>query len=357
MNRNHAVREKTFGGRVAAGTSEEWELGLTVCRTDLSADYAPDRTREFRGRTFSATGLDMWAQTGDVFWFGEAAHTAGGGSAGIGGAIVSIGLRTEAAVAYRSYGEDFATLHGAGFGQGQDTRNERGITLALSSQVSRALSVNASFDHYGHPWHTPLRIFPSAGSETFIEGLFHPRPRMEFSARYTMRGSESGESVPDSLQREHVVQVDRRQQNLRLTAVMEPARRVRLRTRLEILDLSLKLPGRHERGILMYQDITCAIGPGLTLEARLVFFDTESYDSRIYEYENDLRGVFANPALYGRGRRWYLLVRTAPMLEVLTLSCKYSATQKDGVRSISSGNTEIAGDLDDRFGLQLDLRW
>jgi len=115
--------------------------------------------------------------------------------------------------------------------------------------------------------------------------------------------------------------------------------------------------GSRERGILLYQDITCGLAWGLTLEARLVFFDTESYDSRVYEYENDLGGVFANPALYGRGRRVYVLVRTAPIAEVLRISCKYAATQKDGVRTISSGDAEITGDLDDRFGFQLDIQW
>jgi hypothetical protein len=94
----------------------------------------------------------------------------------------------------------------------------------------------------------------------------------------------------------------------------------------------------------------------LTAEVRLVFFDTESYDARVYEFENDVRGAFANPALYGRGRRWYVLLRTSPVGGILTFSCKYAATQKEGIRTISSGNTEIAGDLDDRFSLQLDLR-
>jgi hypothetical protein len=88
-----------------------------------------------------------------------------------------------------------------------------------------------------------------------------------------------------------------------------------------------------------------------------VFFDTESYDSRVYAYENDLRGAFSNPSLYGRGRRWYVLVRSSLIDGVLTLSCKYAATQKDGARTISSGDAEIAGDLDDRFGLQIDLQW
>ena len=123
------------------------------------------------------------------------------------------------------------------------------------------------------------------------------------------------------------------------------------------MDLSLQLPGRHERGLLLYQDIQYSTRWGFSIEARLVFFDTESYDSRVYEYENDLRGAFANPALYGKGRRWYLLVRSPPLLEVVTFSCKYSATQKDGVGTLSSGDSEIVGDLDDRFGIQLDMRW
>jgi hypothetical protein len=44
------------------------------------------------------------------------------------------------------------------------------------------------------------------------------------------------------------------------------------------------------------------------------------------------------------------------VVQLLTLSAKYSETQKEGVISLGSGPNEITGDTDNRLALQLDLR-
>ncbi|MFN0157897.1 MAG: hypothetical protein ACKVRP_07480 [Bacteroidota bacterium] len=113
---------------------------------------------------------------------------------------------------------------------------------------------------------------------------------------------------------------------------------------------------RSENGYLLFQELRYRTSESLTLEFRMVFFETDSYDSRLYEFENDLRGVFSNPALYGSGRRWYVLARYK-VNHVLALSMKYAETQRDGVTSISSGPSEIVGDIDNRLSMQLDWQW
>ncbi len=357
IRNRHAVHERTLGGRLHAAHVGPASIGVTLLHTELSRPLVPDRTREFRGRILSLAGADGFMETGDVLWFAEVARTAGGGGAAVAGAVASIGLRTEAALAWRSYGVDYATLYGAGFGQGEDTRNEQGFSLAVSTQAGRWLRLHATFDRYHHPWHTPLRSFPSSGSETLVEALIRPRPHLEVAARYILRSSEVSQSGTDPLGRPRSPQELQTRHALRFTLSVEPDRHVRFRSRLELVDVRVSGAGARERGFLLYEDITWSVASGLTVEGRLAFFDTESYDARVYAYENDLRGAFANPPLYGKGRRWYLLARGEVIEGVLTFSCKYSATQKDGVRMISSGDAGIIGDLDDRFGCQLDLRF
>jgi len=59
---------------------------------------------------------------------------------------------------------------------------------------------------------------------------------------------------------------------------------------------------------MIYQDVdiktVCALAIGLPA----CVFQSDSYDSRVYEYENDLDGVLTFPPLYGRGVRWYVLL-------------------------------------------------
>jgi hypothetical protein len=85
-------------------------------------------------------------------------------------------------------------------------------------------------------------------------------------------------------------------------------------------------------------------------------FETDSYDSRIYEYEDDLPHAFSNPPLYGRGVRWYLILRYEIFSKV-SLATKYSQTIKEGVTTIGSGLDEIEGNTQSLLSMQLDVRF
>jgi hypothetical protein len=143
------------------------------------------------------------------------------------------------------------------------------------------------------------------------------------------------------------------QQRIRATFIHEVSRNVRLKTRFE----GARIPGTHgvedETGIMLFQDVRFSLRNDVTIEGRLVFFETDSYDTGIYEFENDVPGAFSVPVLYGAGRRWYLLAEYRPMSR-LTFSLKFSETQKDGVNTLGSGLSEIQGDTESRITLQLD---
>ena len=90
------------------------------------------------------------------------------------------------------------------------------------------------------------------------------------------------------------------------------------------------------------------------MDTRFIFFDTDDYDSRIYEFESDIQGVMSNIPLYGKGRRWYLLVKFRPV-SFLSLSVKYAETIYSGVKSIGSGNDKIIGDVNNRLSIGFEL--
>ena len=91
----------------------------------------------------------------------------------------------------------------------------------------------------------------------------------------------------------------------------------------------------------------------MTVDARFIFFKTDSYDSRIYEFENDIQGVMSNVPLYDEGRRWYIVLKFRPV-SFVNLSAKYSETYFEGVKSIGTGNDKIEGDLLNRFSIGME---
>ncbi len=77
-----------------------------------------------------------------------------------------------------------------------------------------------------------------------------------------------------------------------------------------------------EKGTALYQDLEWRILPAMQFNFRISFYRTDSYDSRIYEYETDLPGSFANYALYGEGYKWYVRVRW-DLMRFFSLWCKF----------------------------------
>ena len=110
-----------------------------------------------------------------------------------------------------------------------------------------------------------------------------------------------------------------------------------------------------EKGYLAFQDINWTLFKNTNVKGRIIFFNTDSYNSRIYEFENDLRGILFNPALYGNGMRWYLIAQYR-LFNLFNISLKYSETYKPLILSLGSGNNEILGGLDNKVSLQIDAQ-
>jgi hypothetical protein len=99
--------------------------------------------------------------------------------------------------------------------------------------------------------------------------------------------------------------------------------------------------------MLFFQDMTAELTHDFTVSFRAVAFHTDSYNSRVYEYETDLPGAFSSPALFESGCRCYIL-GSYRWRRTFTVSAKYSQTSKERSSQGSAG-------LDNQLSIQLDL--
>jgi hypothetical protein len=83
-----------------------------------------------------------------------------------------------------------------------------------------------------------------------------------------------------------------------------------LRSRIELVNVD-EADGNSEKGWLVYQDFVWKPSwpAKYELKLRYAMFDTESYTSRIYAYENDVLYSFSVPAVYYRGSRAYIILK------------------------------------------------
>ena len=92
-------------------------------------------------------------------------------------------------------------------------------------------------------------------------------------------------------------------------------------------DGCIVLPGKvNDWGYAVYAEMTCGgAGKKFGGSFRVSYFNTGSWDSRIYMYESDVLYGFSVPALYGKGFRSYINMRYAPF-QSLDLWVRFACT-------------------------------
>lgn len=85
-------------------------------------------------------------------------------------------------------------------------------------------------------------------------------------------------------------------------------------------------------------------------------FKTDSYNSRLYRYEDELPGAFTNAMLFGEGVRWYVLLQYE-IGRAVQLYAKYTCSIKNGVRTLGTGLDEIQGNTLQQISMQMDVKW
>ncbi|MBL0098105.1 MAG: hypothetical protein IPP46_17630 [Bacteroidetes bacterium] len=91
------------------------------------------------------------------------------------------------------------------------------------------------------------------------------------------------------------------------------------------------------------------MGKSYSFSLRWSVFSTESYDSRIYTYEQDMAGAFSLPAYSGKGYRYYLITRYR-LMKGLDIWLRYST-------SIFPKQIETGEEIEGRDELKAQIRW
>jgi len=96
-------------------------------------------------------------------------------------------------------------------------------------------------------------------------------------------------------------------------------------------------------GYLVYQDLDYSpLSSKISGNVRLAYFNTASYHSRIYAYEDDVLSGSGSGGYYGKGIRTYLNVRYR-LLKTLDLWGRYALYFYPDKTVIGSGLDEIMG--------------
>lgn len=346
------LTENLFGIRLRSGVNR-LHFGTTVYTSGLSRTLMIDAGRRFSGDHLSAFSFDFSVGLEDVALFGEWARV-NNIVGGISGIILGQNSNAKFIASVRHYPRNFFTMHGLAFGERSSTSNEQGIYLGVSLKPSRRIRVSSYFDQYRFPESPGSYPFSTGGNDFLIQVAVKPSAGFGLTTRYQRKVSDEPIPLLNSNGFETMILFRQQQHRARLSLDYAMSESVTLRSRVE--RIWFVGAGGKETGMLFFEDIRAAVSERFSWHARVVLFNTDSFNSRIYEYENDLDGVFSLPVLYGRGVRWYFLgsFRVTGSLEV---SAKYSELLRDDVKYIGSGDEALPGNRDNKIAVQLDVRF
>jgi hypothetical protein len=348
IRKRKSASEKMFGGRMDYRLGNYLNLGVLYYHSSFSNPFQSSEVFDISGNEFDYSSFSYNLFLNRFIFSGEFSYN-GISVASINIFQILLSKDFTFITSFRNYPRNFYSLHGYGFGERNGaTNNEVGIYTGIKWRTHVGL-LNFYYDQFKFPFATFSNPTPSNGDEYLLDFLTKPIRKVELRTRYKYENKDVPVSI-DNLKQA----IKRLRQVIRGEIIYSVSNRIRLRGRFEYNSFRISQTGGKENGYLIFQDVRYSPTDNFNLYGRIIFFKTDSFNSAIYEYENNLTGVLTNIALFGQGIRWYLLMRFRPY-RVITLSLKYSETYKPEEISLGSGDNSIPGNTDNIVSLQLDL--
>lgn len=344
--KKHALSEST------AGLSARWNTrffrtGWNVLYYDFSPALIPgDRIYQ----QYNDSGSKRWIVSVDYktswrrfYLFGETARSNDGVWATVDGVRTHLSWMS-ACVLYRRYDKRYVSHYASGFGEYSNTSNEEGVYCGLDLNPLKNLKLNLYYDRFRFFSPRYGAVLPGDGWEMLAQAVYRHK-RLEHTLRYKheVRPEDTKEGIS----------VDRGKSEYRYQLAYTPGKRVELRTRFTLS--RYRKASVKERGYMLYQDVIYAPRKiNLKMQYRLAWFQTDSYYSRIYAYENNVLYGYSFPAFMGKGLRTYLNLNWKPVKR-LTCYLKAGCVYYPGLEAVSSGLTKTEGNR--LYDMTLQLRF
>lgn len=351
------TRQELYGGHIRTELPFGF-IGATGYKTVFNkfidgGDAVHDRF-DFSGISTSAFGIDYKFLLASSLVFGEVGRSENGGYGIISGIESPVGRDTEITLAYRNYSKDFQSVLGDGFGEvSGEPRNEEGMYMGLRHSLNSSITLSGYFDQFHFPYPRFGTSQPTQGYDWLglVEVEVNRNLHLYVQARSEIEDDEF--EVNDEYGRMQKELGQARRSSLRAQLEYWVNNKVRMRTRGELVQ-SRQAGGAKESGYLMYQDVRFIASSKWKLDARITVFETDSFDTRVYQFENDLLYVLSNEMLFGQGQRMYLLLNYEPFA-CMEVWGKFGITVFENELTIGSGLNKIRGNTRSDIGVQLRL--
>jgi hypothetical protein len=319
-------------------------------------DGKPYNLFALRGDDFFNYSLDYNYTYRNFHFFGEVAADKNFHPASVSGVMSSLGASLDLAVLYRRIPASYQTVYGNAFTENTLPVNESGFYTGISIKPKSGWRIDLYGDLFSFPWLKYRLNAPMDGLQYLVQVTYKAGKQTEIYSRYRYRMKplnieDDEETIPG-------LQLIR---NWRSQISHQLNRTILLRSRVELASfdhLLLKFP---QSGYLfsvdfIYKPYTFWLSGNVRIQA----FEADSYETRIYAYENDLLYVSSTPSFYNNGVRYYVNLKGKVRVKLLnnsllTFSLKAASTVYTNISMIGTGVSKVSGNRISTLKLQFFL--
>jgi hypothetical protein len=310
LQHRNRVQTDAAGGNIRFG-NHRGHIGFNTVQYRLSSPFQlppePYDRYAITGSNWGNYSIDYSYTFRNLHIYGEAAADKKNNKAWLNGLLVSVSAKVDLALVYRRIPAGYQSLFGNAFTENALPANENGFYVGMVVRPVYGWQLNAYADFYSFPWLKYRVDAPSGGCEYLVQLTHTPNKQVEMYSRY--RSERKLANVFNTgLSTRPVAQIER--QNWRTQLVFRASRIWSFQNRVEMVWYSSNNKTIKENGFSGQVDITYSgVKDFLTANARIQYFETDSYDSRIYVYEKDVLYGFSIPVFFEKGFRYYINIK------------------------------------------------
>ncbi len=322
-------------------------IGSSYYFTKIYGEYNkslnPYNQFELNKNTNQNLGFNYQYLYKNINLFGEIGISKNGGTAYLNGIMIGLDKTLSASLLHRNYATNYQNEHANSFSE-KNTRNETGFYFALEFTPNHKFKIKGYADNYQFPW---LRFgidAPTKGNDYLLQSDYKINRTIKIYARYKSETIE--EQIP-----EYSSITNKRKDNLRFHINYNEGESWMFSNRFE--RTTIHFNKKKENGHILYQDVKYKpLFSKITFSSRYVLFNSPTYESRIYAYENDVLYGYSIPAYYGKGNKVYLVIKYN-IIQNLDFWLRVAHTTYGDRNTLRSGWDEIKGNKISEIKVQL----
>ncbi len=355
LKKQKNAKESILGCHVAY-VYKKVNIGVTAnqLKYDLSLvpQNRPDNQFEFSGKQHTGLGLDYSYLIRKVIVFGEFSHSLNAGSAMLHGIMADLTSSVSFSCLYRNYSKDFHPVLCKSFSENTSNENERGIFMGMELRPFSKLILSASVDYFTFPWLKYQVNAPSRGSDYIVQFKFNPSDELKLNFRFRQKTKQYNNSLSNTMI-DYIENMIRQNYRFHLTYRISPL--FYLQNRIEFVK-NLNAVNETKQGWFFCQDVIySAQNHPFKLILRYALFDCDTYDERIYSYENDIQYDYNLTSFYYKGYRFSIMAKFN-LTKFADCQFKFEQIVYTNRNTIGSGNSQINSNVRSEIKLMVRVK-